>query len=70
MRLAAQMSTQSIGDRCSRRANQHTNVGHAFATLLAEEVTVALYKVNEETLDLVLEIGRHQIDAIPGHKID
>jgi hypothetical protein len=38
--------------------------------LLTEKTPIALHKLNQETLDIALEVRRHQIYTIPSSEID
>jgi PP-loop superfamily ATP-utilizing enzyme len=64
------MVTQPLSYRPGLRADQRANIKHPLATLLTKKAAITLYKQNKEALDLVLKVGRHQIDAAPGSEIN
>jgi hypothetical protein len=63
------MIAQTLSNGQCACTDLHANIKHTSATLLAKEITVALNKLNKETLYLMLKIGSHQVNTAPRCKI-
>jgi hypothetical protein len=68
--LPREMPTQPLHHTSRCVPDQHANIRHAPASLLAEKRPVPLHKLDEETLNLYLEIGRKQVNPAPLREID
>src|SRR5579875_444673 len=64
------MISQSLYHRRCRRIDEHTHIRHSLTPLLTKKSTIALHKLNKETLYLMLEVWRHQVDTAPRCEID